>query len=109
MQHGPAHGNSVLLIDNRTNQIAALAPLFDHGNSLFNFAVGGNLQDSDSLAAYADSLVPAVYDDFIGTAKKVLTKRHRDALRGMLNFRFKRHPRYNLLDDSMRQIIDALQ
>ncbi len=90
------YGNFGLLIDNKTNQIAAPAPLFDHGNSLFNFAVGGDLQDADSLAVYADSLVPAVYDDFIGTAKAVLTKRHKDTMRKLLNFRFKRHPKYNL-------------
>ena len=98
------YGNFGLLIDNKTNQIAAPAPLFDHGNSLFNFAVGGDLQDADSLAAYADSLVPAVYDDFIGTAKVVMTKHHRDALRKLLNFRFKRHPRYNLPDERLMLI-----
>ena len=103
------YGNFGLLIDNQTNQIAAPAPLFDHGNSLFNFAVGGDLLDSDSLAAYADSLVPAVYDDFIGTTKKVLTRRHRDALRGSLNFRFKRHRRYNLPDQRLRLIEKEIQ
>ena len=103
------YGNFGLLIDNRTNQIASPAPLFDHGNSLFNFAVGGDLQDADSLAAYADSLVPAVYDDFIGTVKNVLTKRHRDALRGLLNFRFKRHPRYNLPDQRLKLIEKEIQ
>jgi len=41
-----------------------------------------------------------VYDDFIGTAKKVLDSRHRDGLRRLLDFRFKRHSRYNL--DSKR-------
>ena len=103
------YGNFGMLIDNQTNQIAAPAPLFDHGNSLFNFAVGGDLQDADSLAAYADALVPAVYDDFIGTAKKVLTKRHRDSLRGLLNFRFKRHPRYNLPDDRLKLVEKEIQ
>lgn len=103
------YGNFGLLIDNQSNQIVAPAPLFDHGNSLFNFAVGGDMLDSDSLAAYADSLVPAVYDDFIGTAKKVLTKRHRDALRGLLKFRFKRHPRYNLPDQRLKLVEKEIQ
>ncbi|MBR3268867.1 MAG: XRE family transcriptional regulator [Oscillospiraceae bacterium] len=103
------YGNFGLLIDNKTNQIAAPAPLFDHGNSLFNFAVGGDLQDADSLAAYADSLVPAVYDDFIGSAKSVMTKRHKDALRKLLNFRFKRHPRYNLPDERLMLIEKEIQ
>ena len=31
-------GNFGFLVDNKTNQIVAPAPLFDHGNSLFNYA-----------------------------------------------------------------------
>ena len=93
-------GNFGFLVDNRTNKIAAPAPLFDHGNSLFNLAGRDDLASGTALSDYADTLVPCVYDDFIGTAKKVLTNRHRDGLRRLLDFRFKRHSRYNL--DSKR-------
>ena len=93
-------GNFGFLVDNRTNKIAAPSPLFDHGNSLFNLAGRDDLASSTALSDYADTLVPCVYDDFIGTAKKVLTNRHRDGLRRLLDFRFKRHSRYNL--DSKR-------
>ena len=93
-------GNFGFLVDNRTNKIAAPAPLFDHGNSLFNLAGRDDLASGKALSDYADTLVPCVYDDFIGTAKKVLTNRHRDGLRRLLDFRFKRHSRYNL--DSKR-------
>ena len=93
-------GNFGFLVDNRTNKIAAPAPLFDHGNSLFNLAGRDDLASGKALCDYADTLVPCVYDDFIGTAKKVLTNRHRDGLRRLLDFRFKRHSRYNL--DSKR-------
>ena len=37
-----------------------------------------------------------VYDDFFEIARKVMTDEHRSALRHLLNFRFKRHSRYNL-------------
>ena len=43
-----------------------------------------------------ETLMPCVYDDFIGTAKAVLTPEHREGLRHLLNFRFKRHSLYNL-------------
>lgn len=89
-------GNFGFLIDNETNRIAAPAPLFDHGNSLFNYAGADDLASAQALAAYADTLYPCVYDDFIGTARSVLTPAHREGLRRLLNFRFKRHPRYNL-------------
>lgn len=47
-------------------------------------------------AGLIDTLLPCVYDDFIGTEKKVLTIRHREGLRHLLNFKFKKHSRYNL-------------
>lgn len=93
-------GNFGFLVDNRTNKIAAPAPLFDHGNSLFNLAGRDDLVSDKALSDYSDTLVPCVYDDFIGTAKQVLSSRHRDELRRLLDFRFKRHSRYNL--DSKR-------
>jgi hypothetical protein len=93
-------GNFGFLVDNRTNKIAAPAPLFDHGNSLFNLAGRDDLASGTALSDYADTLVPCVYDDFIGTAKQVLSNRHRDGLRRLLDFRFNRHSRYNL--DSKR-------
>ncbi len=89
-------GNFGFLVDNRTNKIAAPAPLFDHGNSLFNLAGRDALVSDDALGEYADTLMPCVYDDFIGTAKNVLSNRHREGLRRLLDFRFKRHSRYNL-------------
>ncbi|MBO7474597.1 MAG: XRE family transcriptional regulator [Ruminococcus sp.] len=93
-------GNFGFLMDNHTNKIAAPAPLFDHGNSLFNLAGRDDLVSDKALSDYADTLVPCVYDDFIGTAKQVLSNRHREGLRRLLDFRFKRHSRYNL--DSKR-------
>ena len=93
-------GNFGFLVDNRTNKVVAPAPLFDHGNSLFNLAGRDDLVSDKALSDYADTLVPCVYDDFIGTAKQVLSNRHREGLRRLLDFRFKRHSRYNL--DSKR-------
>ena len=90
------YGNFGFLVDNKTNQIVAPAPLFDHGNALLNFAARDDLESYDKLVQYADTLLPCVYDDFIIEARKVLTREHRAKLRGLLDFRFKRHPRYNL-------------
>lgn len=88
-------GNFGVIVDSRTNKIIEPAPLFDHGNSLFNYAMGNDLRSIDKLMEYADTLLPRNYDDFIGTAKGVLTNRHCDHLRGMLEFSFTKHPRYN--------------
>jgi len=90
------YGNFGFLIDNRTNKISAPAPLFDHGNSLFNLAGLDSFDSPETLETYAETLMPCVYDDFIGTARSVLNNRHRAGLRRLLDFRFERHSRYNL-------------
>ena len=103
------YDNFGFLIDSVTNTITAPAPLFDHGNSLFNFAGADDLEDEKAMDAYVKTLLPSVYDDFLGTAKSVLTERHREALRRLLTFRFKKHPRYNLPDKRLRLIEKEIQ
>jgi hypothetical protein len=89
-------GNFGFLVDTKNNKIKAPAPLFDHGNSLFNFAGKDDMENSSTLQSYVDTLMPCVYDDFIDEAKKVLTHERRVALHSLLDFRFKKHSRYNL-------------
>ena len=89
-------GNFGFLVDNATNKVVAPALLFGHGNALFNFASRDALASEKGLQEYAAAMVPCVYDDFFGTARKVMTDEHRATLRHLLNFRFKRHSRYNL-------------
>lgn len=102
-------GNFGFLIDNETNKIAAPAPLFDHGNALFNYAGYDDLESLENLSAYAQTLLPCVYDDFIGTAKEVLTPKHREGLRHLMNFKFKKHSRYNLPEKRLKVIEKMIQ
>ena len=102
-------GNFGFLVDNVTNQITAPAPLFDHGNSLFNFAGTDCWQDEATLSEYVETLMPSVYDDFIGTAKKYMQERHHQQLRHLLNFRLKKHSRYNLPDQRLKLIERQIQ
>lgn len=102
-------GNFGFLIDNHTNQITAPAPLFDHGNSLFNFAGSDCWENQKELDSYIETLVPSVYDDFIGTTKQVMSPEHRKMLRQLLTFRFKRHPRYNLPPKRLCMIESQIQ
>lgn len=48
------------------------------------------------MKEYADTLLPCVYNDFIETAREVLTPKHREGLRHLLDFKFEKHSRYNL-------------
>lgn len=97
-------GNFGFIIDNKTNKIVAPAPLFDHGNSLLNFAGRDDLENDEALKAYADTLLPCVYDDFMGTAASVLTQKHREGLRKLPNFKFKKNSRYNLPDKRLKML-----
>ena len=94
-------GNFGLLIDSYTNQVTAPAPLFDHGNSLFNFAGEEFLRTEETLEEYIKTLQPCVYDDFIGTAAACMDDESRDQLRHLLTFRFRKHSRYNLPDHAL--------
>ena len=102
-------GNFGFIVDNKTNKIVAPAPLFDHGNALLNFAGRDDLESEKALREYADTLVPCVYDDFIGTAKKVLTNEHREGLRKLLEFKFKKNSRYNLPDNRLKMLEKMIQ
>ena len=102
-------GNFGVMVDNRTNTIAAPAPLFDHGNSLFNFAGTDAWADEAALEAYIETLYPSVYDDFLGTAKDALTPELREKLRHLLNFKFKKHSRYNLPENRLRMVERQVQ
>ncbi len=90
------YGNFGFLIDSHTNKIIAPAPLFDHGNSLFNFAGADALKSKENFLKYAKAQMPCVYDDYIVEAKKVLTHEWRSAIRKLLDFKIPRHSRYNL-------------
>ena len=90
------YGNFGFLVDNQTNKIIAPAPLFDHGNSLLNFAGRDALENEAALQKYANTVLPCVYDDFVAEAAAALTHEQRNNLRKLLDFRFRRHSRYNL-------------
>lgn len=103
------YGNFGFLVDNKSNRIVAPAPLFDHGNSLFNYIGKDDLESYEKFSQYADTLLPQVYDDFLVEAKSVLTREHRDNLRKLLNFKFKKHSRYNLPNKRLKYIERKIQ
>lgn len=84
--------NFGFLADNKTNEITAPAPLFDHGNSLFYQAFGDDWDSDDALMAYAESQKPCLYDDFFEAAIEVMTKSTRGKVRKALEFSFSRKP-----------------
>ena len=102
-------GNFGFLVDNRANKIVAPAQLFDHGNSLFNLAGMDTWEDDSALQAYVDTLVPSVYDGFLETAKSMMTNAQKEKLRRLVDFKFKKHRRYNLPAQRLRMIEKQIQ
>lgn len=99
------YGNFGVLVENKTNTIAAPAPLFDHGNSLFSLGGADLWGDQKAFDAYAHSLLPLAYDDFFAEAKQAMKPRHRAMLHKLLDFRFdRRATRYNLPSVRLKMI-----
>ena len=104
------YGNFGVMVDNRTNQIAAPAPLFDHGNSLFSLGGKDLWEDQKAFDSYVKSQLPIAYDDFFEEARKVLQPRHRRMLRKLLEFCFdRRATRYNLPAKRLEMIEKEVQ
>lgn len=99
-------GNFGFMVDNRTNKICSPAPLFDHGLSLLTYAMDDDLEDWES---YAKTCVPATYSDFVELAKKLIGHSQKEKLRRLINFKFKKHPRYNWKNNRLRTIEQLLQ
>ena len=102
------YGNFGFLVDSHTNDLIAPAPLFDHGNSLFNFAAGDALESKEGILKYAKTQLPRVYDDFVDEAKNAMTHEWRNSIRRLLDFRLPRHARYNLDKNRLNLIEHAV-
>ena len=102
-------GNFGLLINSNTNQVSGPAPLFDHGNSLFNYAGEEFMKNEVALDSYIKTLQPCVYDDFIATAASHMNDENREQLRHLLTFKFKKHSRYNLSDHELSLIEEQIR
>lgn len=102
-------GNFGVLVDNDSNRIVKPAPLFDHGNSLFSLIGLDDLETEETFQSYVNTLQPRVYDDFIEEARVVMTEENRAQLRKLLNYRLKKHTRYNVPEQRYRLINKQIQ
>lgn len=86
-------GNFGLLVDTQKNIIIGTAPIFDNGLSLFNYAMDDDLENIDE---YAKTRLMATSQDFLIFSKELITKAQKKKLQKLINFKFKKHSRYNL-------------
>ena len=99
-------GNFGLMVDNKTNQPYAFAPLFDHGLSLFNYAMPDDMKTLDEYAKTRSSAYGVPFDNIV---REFISPRQKEQLRKMIGFRFEKHPRYNLSSDRLKAIEKTMQ
>ena len=100
------YGNFGLMVDNKTNQPYAFAPLFDHGLSLFNYAMPDDMKTLDEYAKTRSSAYGVPFDNIV---REFISPRQKEQLRKMIGFRFEKHPRYNLSADRLKAIEKTMQ
>lgn len=100
-------GNFGLLVDNATNKPIAMAPIFDNGLSLFNYATEEDLKE---IQKYVTTRTPAFEGvSYEALVKEFLSDRQREQLRKLINFKFEKHPKYNLPAARLKMLEEFIQ
>jgi len=94
-------GNFGLLVDNSTNEIVDIAPIFDNGLSLFADALDNDL---DHIEAYIQIKSMKNAGDFISFAEKIMTKKVKQKVRRLIGFRFDKSSKYKLPNRRLQKI-----
>ncbi len=85
--------NFGFLVENDTQAIVDMAPLFDHNISLLPYAMEDDFAD---LKTYLLTKAPRIGNDWIPIAAACLDAGLRRKLIQLLDFKFQRHSKYNL-------------
>ncbi|MEA3490745.1 MAG: XRE family transcriptional regulator [Campylobacterota bacterium] len=94
-------GNLGLLVDNSSNKIVSVAPIFDNGLSLFADALDDDL---DNIEQYTKTKSMKNAGDFMLFAKKILTKKVKQNIRKLIGFKFDKSSKYKLPNKRLRKI-----
>lgn len=104
------YGNFGFIIENESNKIIKMAPLFDNGASLLCYGMDEfEFKSFESLNEYANRKSAVMYTDFISVAKELMTKRQIDKIKKMIGFKFKKHSRYNLTSKRLNLLERIIQ
>lgn len=95
--------NFGFIVDNRTQEIQKMAPLFDHNVSLLAYAVEKD-GDLDYDGAYFKEKGPRIGDSWILDAYICMTPEIRRVLVGFTDSQFERHPKYNLPESRLEAL-----
>ena len=88
--------NFGVLVDNATNKIKCMAPLFDHGYCMFDEPRQYIYESPGKLNEYIKTLDPVFGKSFAENAKTFLGNRQKKELRHIIDYKIEKHDRYNL-------------
>jgi transcriptional regulator with XRE-family HTH domain len=100
-------GNFGILRDNHSGAIIAPAPLFDHGLSLFSFAMRNDIANIDEYAKTRSPVYGTV--TFESICAEVMGRTQAQQLRRLIGFHFTRHPSINWSEERLDAIERHLQ
>lgn len=101
--------NFGVLVDNATNKIKCMAPLFDYGYCMFDEPREYIYQTPKKLKEYINTLDPVFGKSFAENAKNFLGNRQKKELRHILDYMIKKHDKYNLSDIELNTFDEVLQ
>lgn len=101
-------GNFGVIKDNHTGDILGMAPIFDNGAGLLAYTSLSKFKDLAIFEDYYknnnDFNMSNYWIDFRDLVKKYCTSKQLDKLKKLDNFKFTKHPRYNLLEGRLEYL-----
>lgn len=91
-------GNFGFVINNDTNEILGMAPLFDHNIAMLCYA---EQDDFNQIDKYLEEKGPRIGNTFVGDARALLYPDMRKKLQNLYGFVFKRHSKINLPEERL--------
>lgn len=85
--------NFGFIVDNEKQEIVAMAPLFDHNIALLPYAEEEDFRNPEPYLAMKG---PRLANNWNGVAASLLTPKLKKTLINLSDFKFERHPKYNL-------------
>lgn len=101
-------GNFGIIKDNHTGDILGMAPIFDNGAGLLAYTSLSKFKDLETFEDYYkndnDFNLSNYWIDFRDLVKKYCTDKQLVKLKKLDNFKFTKHPRYNLLEGRLEYL-----
>lgn len=94
-------GNFGFIINNDTNEVLGMAPLFDHNIAMLCYA---EQDDFNRIDEYLKEKGPRIGNTFVGDARELVYPGMRKKLQNLYGFRFERHPKYNLPEERLEAL-----